>query len=87
MATATRQRLRLQRRGRATLWSFGQATMYLMPDVPAVIIGRQFVYDLVLGRSVALNDQSAAYKVTPPHRARFFPPQLLTARWRISATL
>ena len=28
------------------LWKFGQATMYLIPDVPAVIIGSQFVYDL-----------------------------------------
>src|SRR5271156_4790431 len=31
--------------GQGTLWKFGQATMYLMPEVPAVIIGSQFVYD------------------------------------------
>ena len=31
------------------LWKFGQATMYLMPDVPAIILGSQFVYDLELG--------------------------------------
>ncbi|HEY2444147.1 MAG TPA: DUF1329 domain-containing protein, partial [Rhizomicrobium sp.] len=35
--------------GSGKLWKFGQATMYLMPEIPAVIIGSQFVYDLDLG--------------------------------------
>jgi hypothetical protein len=65
------------------LWKFGQATMYLMPDVPAVIIGSQFVYDLVLGGYVfgfAFNDQPVSYKVTAPHPASLFTPQSLAAR-------
>ena len=65
------------------LWKFGQATMYLMPDVPAVIIGSQFVYDLALGGYVfrfAFNDQATAYKVTPPHPASLFTPESLAAR-------
>ena len=57
--------------------------MYLMPDIPAVIIGSQFVYDLDLGGYVfgfAFNDQPSAYKVTPPHPASLFTPQSLAAR-------
>jgi hypothetical protein len=65
------------------LWKFGQATMYLMPEIPAVIIGSQFVYDLNLGAYVfgfAFNDRPQAYKVTPPHQASLFTPQSLAAR-------
>jgi hypothetical protein len=68
---------------RGNLWKFGQATMYLMPDVPAVIIGSQFVYDLQLGGYVfafAFNDGPAGYKVTPPHDATLFTPESLAAR-------
>ena len=61
--------------------------MYLMPDVPAVIIGRQFVYDLVLGRYVAFNDQPAAYRMSSLHPVTRFTPQLLAARGPINATL
>lgn len=66
-----------------TLWKFGEATMYLMPDVPAVILGSQFVYDLALGGYVygfAFNDQAEAYKVTAPHPASLFTPQSMAAR-------
>jgi hypothetical protein len=69
--------------GTGKLWKFGQATMYLMPDVPAVIIGSQFVYDLALGGYVfgfAFNDQPVSYKVTAPHPASLFTPQSLAAR-------
>jgi hypothetical protein len=31
------------------LWKFGEGTMTLLPEIPAVIIGGQFVYDLLQG--------------------------------------
>lgn len=65
------------------LWKFGQGTMYLMPDVPAVITGSQFDYDFELGGyaySFAFEAGSQAYKVTPPHPAALFSPQSLSAR-------
>ncbi len=65
------------------LWKFGQATMYLMPEVPAVILGSQFVYDFELGGyvySFAFNDAPAAYKVTAPHSPTLFTPASLSAR-------
>jgi hypothetical protein len=65
------------------LWKFGEATMYLMPEIPAVILGSQFVYDLALGGYVygfAFNDQPQAYKVTAPHPAVLFTPQSMAAR-------
>jgi hypothetical protein len=68
---------------RGRLWKFGQATMYLMPDVPAVILGSQFVYDLELGGYVygfAFNGEPAAYKVTAPHDPALFTPDSLAAR-------
>jgi hypothetical protein len=64
-------------------WKFGQATMYAMPDVPAVILGSQFIYDLDLGGYVfafAFNDEPAQYKVTAPHPAALFTPESLAAR-------
>ena len=65
------------------LWKFGQATMYLMPDVPAMIVGSQFVYDLLEGGyayGFAFNGEAAAYKVTAPHPASLFTPESLSAR-------
>ena len=65
------------------LWKFGHGTMYLMPEIPAVILGSQFVYDLVLGGYVygfAFNGEPAAYKVTAPHPAALFTPDSLSAR-------
>ncbi|HEY3637142.1 MAG TPA: DUF1329 domain-containing protein [Rhizomicrobium sp.] len=64
------------------IWKFGQGTMYLMPEIPAVILGGQFVYDLQLGGYVygfAFNDQPQAYKVTAPHPANFFTPESMAA--------
>ena len=64
------------------LWKFGQASMYSMPDVPATIVGSQFVYDLQLGGyayGFAFNGE-AAYKVTSPHPATLFTPDSLSAR-------
>jgi hypothetical protein len=65
------------------LWKFAQATMYLMPDVPAVVIGSQFVYDFDLGGYVfafAFNDEPNSYTVTPPHAAALFTPEALAAQ-------
>jgi hypothetical protein len=65
------------------LWKFGQATMYLMPEIPAVILGSQFVYDFELGGyiySFAFNDEPEAYKVTAPHPPTLFTPASLSAR-------
>jgi hypothetical protein len=65
------------------LWKFGQATMYLMPDVPAIVVGSQFVYDLQLGGyayGFAFNGEASAYKVTAPHPATLFTPDSLSAR-------
>ncbi|HET7085841.1 MAG TPA: DUF1329 domain-containing protein [Rhizomicrobium sp.] len=65
------------------LWKFGQASMYLMPDVPAIIVGSQFVYDLQLGGyafGFAFNGEPSSYKVTAPHPATLFTPDSLSAR-------
>jgi hypothetical protein len=65
------------------LWKFAQGSMYLMPEVPAVILGGQFLYDLTLGGyayNFAFNDEAAAYKVTAPHPASIFTPDSLAAR-------
>ncbi len=69
--------------GAGRLWKFGHGTMYLMPDVPAVILGSQFVYDLELGGYVyafAFNGEAKAYAVTAPHPATLFTPESLAAR-------
>ncbi len=65
------------------LWKFGQASMYLMPDVPAVIVGSQFDYDFELGGyafAFAFNGEPQAYNVTSPHPASLFSPEALSAR-------
>lgn len=67
------------------LWKFGQATMYLMPDVPAVVIGSQFVHDFELGGyafTFAFNDAPQHYQLTSPHPATYFSPEALAARSR-----
>jgi hypothetical protein len=68
---------------RGKLLKFGQGTMYLMPDVPAVIIGSQFDYDFELGGyayGFVFNEEPQVYKVTPPHPASLFSPEALSAR-------
>ena len=65
------------------LWKFAHATMYLMPDLPAVILGSQFVYDLVLGGYVfgfAFNDEPVHYNLTPPHPESAFTPETLSSQ-------
>jgi hypothetical protein len=64
------------------LWKFGHGTMYVMPDVPAVVVGTQFVYDLLLGGYAAdfvFAGDRAQYKVTPPHAADVFSAEGLAA--------
>lgn len=62
------------------LWKVAHGTMYLMPELPAVILGSQFVYDLVLGGYVlgfAFNDENVHYKVTAPHAPALLAPEAL----------
>ena len=66
------------------LWKFGHGTMYLVPDLPAVVLGSQFIYDLTLGGYVygfAFNGDPIQYKVTPPHPAA---PRSARKRWSTS---
>lgn len=65
------------------LWKFAHGTMYLMPEIPAVILGSQFVYDLELGGYVygfAFNGERTAYKVTEPHNPATFTPGSMSSR-------
>ena len=65
------------------LWKFAHGTMYLMPEVPAAILGSQFVYDSDLGGYVfglSFNGQDRAYKVAAPHGANAFSPEALAAQ-------
>lgn len=62
------------------LWKFGHGTMYLVPELPAVILGSQFIYDLVVGAyvySFAFNDDAIQYKVTAPHTTAALSPEAL----------
>ncbi len=67
------------------LWKFGHGTMYVMPELPAVILGSQFVYDLILGGYVygfAFNGEPVQYKVTPPHAPALLSPEAMAAQGR-----
>ncbi|HEY1962709.1 MAG TPA: DUF1329 domain-containing protein [Rhizomicrobium sp.] len=63
------------------LWKFAHATTYLMPDVPALILGSQFVYDFDLGGYVfgfAFN--GSGYRIAAPHPASTYSPEALAAQ-------
>jgi len=65
------------------LWKFAHGTMYLVPELPAVVIGSQFVYDLILGGYVygfAFNEEAVQYKVTPPHPENSYMPATFAAQ-------
>ena len=68
---------------RGNLWKFGQASMVAVPELPAVIIGPQFVYDFELNGYIygfAWNGDPEGYKVTAPHPASLFTPDSMAAR-------
>jgi hypothetical protein len=52
-----------------------------MPDVPALILGSEFVYDFELGGYVfSFSFDTNGYKITAPHSPREFSPQWLAAQ-------
>ncbi len=64
------------------LWKFGHATVYVLPELPTVITGTQFIYDLLLGGYVAdfcFAGERTQYRVTGPHDASVFSAQALAA--------
>jgi Protein of unknown function (DUF1329) len=65
------------------LWKFGHGTMYNVPDLPAVILGSHFSYDLIQGGYVyafAFGDSGPHYKITPPPPEAALSPQALTVQ-------
>ena len=64
------------------LWKFGEASMMSLPEVPTVIIGGQFVYDLLQGGYVydfALGGRGDYLHITAPHPASAFEPDAMAA--------
>jgi hypothetical protein len=64
------------------LWKFSHASMVTIAELPAVVLGPQFVYDLQYGAYVfdfAFNGAPEAYRVTQPHPAATFTPEGLAA--------
>ncbi len=65
-----------------SLWKFSHGTMYLVPDLPAVVLGSEFVYDLQSGGYVlalSFNDEPEQFRLTPPHSPGLFSPDLMAA--------
>jgi len=64
--------------GNDHLWKFSQGAMDLMPDMPAVILGSQFVYDLQYRACVydfAFGKPNGSFRITPPHPESAYTPQ------------
>jgi hypothetical protein len=64
------------------LWKFGEATMTLRPEIPAVISGAQFMYDLVQGGyclDFAFGGARGYYRVTQMHSAQLFAADAVAA--------
>jgi hypothetical protein len=64
------------------LWKFGQASMTLRPEIPAVITGAQFMYDLLQGGyclDFAFGGPGGYYRVTPMHDPAVFSADALAA--------
>jgi hypothetical protein len=64
------------------LWKFSHASMVTITELPAVVLGPQFVYDLQYGAYVfdfAFSGAPDGYRVTPPHSASTFTPEGLAA--------
>lgn len=65
------------------LWKFGQATMTLRPEIPAVIIGAQFIYDLLQGGyclDFSFGGPDGFYRETRPHPTTMFSADALAAQ-------
>jgi hypothetical protein len=57
--------------------------MYLMPDLPAVVLGSQFIYDLEnSGYVLAFAFNGDALNPTPPHDPAVFEPETLAVEGR-----
>jgi hypothetical protein len=64
------------------LWKFSHGTMYLVPDLPAVVLGSQIIYDLLGGGYIlgfTFNNEAVQFKVTEPHKPNDFSPETLAA--------
>jgi hypothetical protein len=64
------------------LWKFSHGSMVAIAELPAVVLGPQFVYDLQYGAYVfdfAFNGAPDGYRVTQPHPATTFTPEGLAA--------
>jgi hypothetical protein len=64
------------------LWKFSHASMVAIAELPAVVLGPQFVYDLQYGAYVfdfVFNGAADGYRVTHPHSAATFTPEGLAA--------
>ena len=64
------------------LWKFSHGTMYLVPDLPAVVLGSQVTYDVQGGGYVlgfTFNDEPVQFKPTAPHDPSVFAPETLAA--------
>jgi hypothetical protein len=64
------------------LWKFSHGTMYGVPDLPAVVLGSELIYDLQEGGYVfafAFNTERDPFKPTAPHSAHDFSPDTLAA--------
>lgn len=64
------------------LWKFSHGTMYLVPELLAVVLGSQFTYDLQGGGyvfSLVFNDEPAQFRLTPPHPESDYSPDTLAA--------
>jgi len=64
------------------LWKFSHASMVMIAELPAVVLGPQFVYDLQYGAYVfdfAFDGAPDGYRVTPMHPAATFTPEGLAA--------
>jgi hypothetical protein len=64
------------------LWKFSHGSMVAIAELPAVVLGPQFVYDLQYGAYVfdfAFNGAPDGYRVTQPHPPATFTPEGLAA--------
>ncbi len=63
------------------LWKFGQATMMALPDIPAVIGGSRFTYDLIQGGYCYdfVLSPPGWYRVTGLHPSDVFTPDAMAA--------